>query len=91
MLLDMTKVELTHDNDDKDPWQSLAAATARLLEFTEQSEEDGRADSGSGSADKQSDKSKVDDQRRAIEQRLRELSEWEKRIKYNRLKRVIRR
>lgn len=78
-------------NDNNDPWISLAVATARLLKTTEQSEEDRRAERGSDRTDEKREQSEIDDQRRTIEQRLRELSEWEQRIKNNRLKRVIRR
>jgi hypothetical protein len=46
MLLDMTRLI-----DETDTWQTLAAATARLLQRYEQQEVDGGRESNSGRAD----------------------------------------
>jgi len=51
-MLDMTKA--TNDND---TWQTLAAATARLLERTEQQEVDRDGDTYAGRADEKDGRS----------------------------------
>jgi hypothetical protein len=84
-LIDMT--DANYMNDNNDPWISLAAATARLLKLDEQQTENSERDPKAG----RSDEEKRSEERAYIEQRLRELSEWEQRIRDNRLKRVIRR
>jgi len=65
----------THTNDNEDTWQPLSLATGRLLQrYEKQNEEDGGESDHAGT-----EKQRTPDQKQYVDQRLRDLAEFERR------------
>jgi len=62
-------------NDYADTWQPLSLATGRLLGIHEKQNEGSEGNADAGNADEQ----RAKDQRRYVDQRLREMAEFERR------------
>ncbi len=69
-------------NDNHDTWQTLAAATARLLKRTEEQKEDRSGQPHAG----RTDEDKAREHRKAVDHGLRELAKWEQRIRDGRMR-----
>ena len=82
----MIDMEGTHDNDDEEfSFVSIAAATAnvtRYLRLDKKKDEERSEQQKPGNAAKD----RVTNERALIEHRLRELAEWERRIREDRLR-----
>jgi len=69
-------MEGTFGNDNSDTWIALSAATERALELHKKQNEGSEGNADAGNADEQ----RAKDQRRYVDQRLREMAEFERRV-----------
>jgi hypothetical protein len=82
----MIDMEGTHDNDDEEfSFVTLSAATrnvTRYLRLDKKKDEEGGEQQKPGNAAQD----RITNERALVEHRLRELAEWERRIRENRLR-----